>query len=74
MGQIITAFASVDVYSRVGIGNNLAAVASAVAVTSFPFMLWTVLAAIEDVDSDVLPAATTMVLRLRKVERFLFRT
>jgi putative spermidine/putrescine transport system permease protein len=74
MGQIITAFASVDVYSRVGIGNNLAAVASAVAVTTFPFMLWTVLAAIEDVDSDVLPAATTMVLRLGKVERFLFRT
>jgi len=37
-------------------------------------MLWTVLAAIEDVDSDVLPAATTMVLRLGKVERFLFRT
>ena len=39
-------------------------------MTSFPFMLWTVLAAIEDLDSDVLPAAATM--GADPVEQFFF--
>lgn len=38
----------------------MTAVALAVAVTSFPFMLWTVLSAMEDLDPDLLPAAATM--------------
>ena len=67
---IVSAFAYFDVYSRIGIGKNLTAVALAIAVTSFPFMLWTVLAAIEDLDSDVLPAAATM--GADPVEQFFF--
>jgi putative spermidine/putrescine transport system permease protein len=57
---IVSAFAYFDVYSRIGIGNNLTPVALAIAVTSFPFMLWTVLAAMEDLDAELLPAAATM--------------
>jgi putative spermidine/putrescine transport system permease protein len=67
---IVSAFAYFDVYSRIGVGNNLTAVAIAVAVTSFPFMLWTVLAAIEDLDANLLPAAATM--GADPVEQFLF--
>lgn len=57
---IVSAFAYFDVYSRIGIGHNLTAVALAIAVTSFPFMLWTILAALEDLDAELLPAAATM--------------
>ncbi|TPG29555.1 ABC transporter permease [Mycolicibacterium hodleri] len=67
---IVSAFAYFDVYGRIGITNNLTAVALAVAVTSFPFMLWTVLAAIEDLDPNLLPAAATM--GADPVEQFLF--
>jgi putative spermidine/putrescine transport system permease protein len=67
---IVTAFAYFDVYSQLGVGNNLTAVAVAVAVTSFPFMLWTVRAAQDDLGSDVLPAAATM--GADPVEQFLF--
>jgi putative spermidine/putrescine transport system permease protein len=67
---IVSAFAYFDIYSRIGIANNLSAVAIAVAVTSFPFMLWTVLAAIEDLDPNLLPAASTM--GADPVEQFLF--
>jgi ABC-type molybdate transport system permease subunit len=45
----------------------------AVAMTSFPFMLWTVLAAIEDTDPNVVALAFAVVLRLGKMERVLFR-
>ena len=47
---IVTAFADFEVYSQLGVGSHLTPVAVAVAVTSFPFMLWTVLAAIQDLD------------------------
>jgi putative spermidine/putrescine transport system permease protein len=57
---IVSAFAYFDVYSRIGVGNHLTPVALAIAVTSFPFMLWTVLAAMEDLDPELLPAAATM--------------
>lgn len=67
---IVSAFAYFDVYSRLGVGNSLTAVALAVAVTSFPFMLWTVVAAIEDLDPNLLPAAATM--GADPVEQFLF--
>jgi len=68
--QIVTAFAYFDLYSRIGLRGSLTAVAVAVAVTSFPFMLWTVLAAIEDTDPNVVPAAAT--LGADPVEQFLF--
>ncbi len=42
---IVSAFAYFDIYSRIGVGSHLTPVALAIAVTSFPFMLWTVLAA-----------------------------
>ncbi len=67
---IVTAFAYFDLYSRIGLRGSLTAVAVAVAVTSFPFMLWTVLAAIEDTDPNVVPAAAT--LGADPVEQFLF--
>ena len=67
---IVTAFAYFDLYSRIGLRGSLTAVAVAVAVTSFPFMLWTVLAAIEDIDPNVVPAAAT--LGADPVEQFLF--
>lgn len=67
---IVTAFAYFDVYGRIGVGGSLTAVAVAVAVTSFPFMLWTVLAAIDDLDPNVVPAAATM--GADPVEQFLF--
>lgn len=44
--------------------------AAAVAVTCFPFMLWTVLAAVEDTDPNLVPAAAT--LGADPVEQFLF--
>jgi putative spermidine/putrescine transport system permease protein len=66
---IVTAFAYFDLYSRIGLRGSLTAVAVAVAVTSFPFMLWTVLAAIEDTDPNVVPAAAT--LGADPVEQFL---
>lgn len=56
---IVTAFAYFDLYSRIGVRGSLTAVAVAVAITCFPFMLWTVLAAIEDTDPNVVPAAAT---------------
>jgi putative spermidine/putrescine transport system permease protein len=67
---IVTAFAYFDIYNRLGLGGNLTAVGVAIAVTSFPFMLWTVLAAQEDVDPNVVPAAATM--GADPVEQFLF--
>ncbi|GFG48613.1 hypothetical protein CQY20_10180 [Mycolicibacterium agri] len=67
---IVTAFAYFDLYNRIGVRGNLTAVAVAVAITCFPFMLWTVLAAIEDTDSNVVPAAAT--LGADPVEQFLF--
>lgn len=67
---IVTSFAYFDLYSRIGMRGNLTAVAVAVAVTCFPFMLWTVLAAIEDIDPNVVPAAAT--LGADPVEQFLF--
>ena len=57
---IVSAFGFFDVYSRISLGGSLTAVGVAIAVTSFPFMLWTVLAAIEDQDPDLVPAAATM--------------
>ena len=57
---IVTAFAYFDLYSRIGMRGSLTAVAVAVAVTCFPFMLWTVLAAIEDTDPNVVPPAATL--------------
>jgi putative spermidine/putrescine transport system permease protein len=67
---IVTAFAYFDLYSRIGVRGSLTAVAVAVAITCFPFMLWTVLAAIEDTDPNVVPAAAT--LGADPVEQFLF--
>lgn len=67
---IVTAFAYFDIYSRIGVRGSLTAVAVAVAITCFPFMLWTVLAAIEDTDPNVVPAAAT--LGADPVEQFLF--
>jgi putative spermidine/putrescine transport system permease protein len=67
---IVTAFAYFDLYGRIGVQGSLTAVAIAVAVTCFPFMLWTVLAAIEDTDPNVVPAAST--LGADPVEQFLF--
>lgn len=67
---IVTAFAYFDLYSRIGVRGSLTAVAVAVAVTCFPFMLWTVLAAVEDTDPNVVPAAAT--LGADPVEQFLF--
>lgn len=67
---IVTAFAYFDLYSRIGFQGSLTAVAIAVAVTCFPFMLWTVLAAVEDTDPDLAPAAAT--LGADPVEQFLF--
>ena len=52
---IVTAFAYFDLYGRIGVRGSLTAVAVAVAVTCFPFMLWTVLAAVEDRDPNVGP-------------------
>ena len=67
---IVTAFAYFDLYGRIGVRGSLTAVAVAVAVTCFPFMLWTVLAAIEDTDPNLVPAAAT--LGADPVEQFLF--
>lgn len=67
---IVTAFAYFDLYNRIGVRGSLTAVAVAVAITCFPFMLWTVLAAIQDTDPDVVPAAAT--LGADPVEQFLF--
>jgi putative spermidine/putrescine transport system permease protein len=67
---IVSAFGFFDVYGRVGLGGNLAAVGVAIAVTCFPFMLWTILAALDDQDPDLLPAAATM--GADPVEQFLF--
>jgi putative spermidine/putrescine transport system permease protein len=67
---IVTAFAYFDLYGRIGLRGSLTAVAVAVAVTCFPFMLWTVLAAIEDTDPNLVPAAAT--LGADPVEQFLF--
>ena len=67
---IVSAFAYFDLYGRIGVRGNLTAVAVAVAVTCFPFMLWTVLAAIEDTDPNVVPAAATM--GADPVEQFFF--
>ncbi|MCV7424516.1 ABC transporter permease [Mycobacterium yunnanensis] len=67
---IVTAFAYFDLYGRIGLRGSLTAVAIAVAVTCFPFMLWTVLAAIEDTNPDLGPAAAT--LGADPVEQFLF--
>ena len=67
---IVTAFAYFDLYGRLGMRGSLTAVAIAVAVTCFPFMLWTVSAAVEDTDPNLLPAAAT--LGADPVEQFLF--
>jgi putative spermidine/putrescine transport system permease protein len=67
---IVTAFAYFDLYGRLGVRGSLTAVAVAVAVTCFPFMLWTVLAAVEDTDPNLVPAAAT--LGADPVEQFLF--
>jgi putative spermidine/putrescine transport system permease protein len=67
---IVSAFAFFDVYGRVGLGGNLTGVGVAVGVTCFPFMLWTIMAALEDQDPDLLPAAATM--GADPVEQFLF--
>jgi putative spermidine/putrescine transport system permease protein len=67
---IVTAFAYFDLYGQLGVRGNLTAVAVAVAVTCFPFMLWTVLAAVEDTDPNLVPAAAT--LGADPVEQFLF--
>ena len=67
---IVTAFAYFDLYSRIGLHGSLTAVAIAVAITCFPFMLWTVLAAVEDTDPNLVPAAAT--LGADPVEQFLF--
>jgi putative spermidine/putrescine transport system permease protein len=57
---IVSAFAFFDIYSQIGLGSSLTAVGVAIAITAFPFMLWTILAAVEDQDPDLLPAAATM--------------
>lgn len=67
---IVTAFAYFDLYGRFGVRGSLTAVAVAVAITCFPFMFWTVLAAIEDTDPNLIPAAAT--LGADPVEQFLF--
>lgn len=67
---IVTAFAYFDLYGRIGVRGSLLAVAVAVAVTCFPFMLWTIMAAIEDTDPNLVPAAAT--LGADPVEQFLF--
>jgi putative spermidine/putrescine transport system permease protein len=67
---IVTAFAYFDLYGRIGVRGSLTTVAIAVAVTCYPFMLWTVLAAIEDTDPNLVPAAAT--LGADPVEQFLF--
>lgn len=67
---IVTAFAYFDLYGQFGVRGSLTAVAVAVAVTCFPFMLWTVLAAVEDTDPNLVPAAAT--LGADPVEQFLF--
>jgi putative spermidine/putrescine transport system permease protein len=67
---IVTAFAYFDLYGRIGVRGSLTAVGIAVAITCFPFMLWTVLAALEDTDPNLAPAAAT--LGADPVEQFLF--
>lgn len=67
---IVTAFAYFDLYGRIGVRGSLTAVAVAVAITCFPFMLWTVLAALEDTDPNLVPASAT--LGADPVEQFLF--
>ena len=67
---IVSAFAYFNLYQRLGLGGSLNGVGLAIAVTCFPFMLWTVLAAIEDQDEDLTAAAATM--GADSVEQFLF--
>lgn len=57
---IVSAFAYFDLYQRLGISGTLTGVGVAIAVTCFPFMLWIVLAAIEDQDEDLTAASSTM--------------
>ena len=56
---IVSAFAFFDVYGQLGLAGNLTGVGVAVAVTCFPFMLWTVMAALDDLDPELMPAAAT---------------
>jgi putative spermidine/putrescine transport system permease protein len=67
---IVSAFAFFDVYGQLGLAGNLTGVGVGVAVTCFPFMLWTVMAALDDLDPDLMPAAAT--LGADPVEQLLF--
>lgn len=67
---IVSAFGFFDLLGEIGLRGNLTAVGVALAAVSFPFMLWTVSAAVEDQDADLGPAAAT--LGADPVEQFLF--
>jgi putative spermidine/putrescine transport system permease protein len=67
---IVSAFAYFDLFGQVGLDGNLTAIGVGLAVVAFPFMLWTISAALQDLDDDLMPVAAT--LGADPVEQFLF--
>ena len=67
---IVSAFAFFDVFLRIGIVNHLTSVGVGIAIVNFPFMLWTVISALEDQDPELPAAAAT--LGADPVEQFIF--
>jgi putative spermidine/putrescine transport system permease protein len=67
---IVSAFAFFTIYAQVGVLQHLTAVGVAVGIVNLPFMLYTVLSALEDQDPELPAAAAT--LGADTVEQFLF--
>jgi putative spermidine/putrescine transport system permease protein len=67
---IVSAFAFFDVFLNIGVVNQFTVVGFAVGIITFPFMLCTVISALEDQDPELPAAAAT--LGADPAEQFIF--